>query len=96
MPWGDYKVLETDNINYTVIYTCMGLPGIYNIEYAWILTRDPVASDEVMDKALAALAAKAPEYDISALYATPQGADCPYQTAPQSEAPMGWTQAFLQ
>lgn len=81
----------------------MGLPGIYNIEYAWILTRDPVASDEVMDKALAALAAKAPEYDITALYATPQGdgaltsgADCPYQTAPQSEAPMGWTQAFLQ
>ena len=91
MPWGDYKVLETDNDNYTVVYTCMGLPGIYNIEYAWILTRDPYPSDAVMDKALAALASGVPKYDMTALYATPQGegalksgADCPYETAPQS------------
>lgn len=105
-PAGDYKVLETDYDNYTVIYTCMGLPGLFNIEYVWILTRDANPSEDVINTALEVIAAKVPKYDTTALKLTPQGegalasgAACPYDTAPQSPAPgvFGWFfDGFLQ
>ena len=105
IPKGDYKVIETDYDSYTVIYTCMGLPGVYNIEYAWILTRDVHPSDEVMQKAFNAITTKIPHYDYqTALYATPQGEaalssgeDCNYAARPtsvhNSKDALGW---FLQ
>ena len=103
IPAGDYKVVETDYDSYTVIYTCTGLGGFYNIEYVWILTRDAQPSQEVLDKAMSAAAAKVPEYDLGQLYATPQGTgalssgeDCPYQTAPQSVLPASWYDALIQ
>ena len=103
-PAGDYKVVETDYESYTVIYTCFGLPSLVNIEYAWILTRDLYPSDEVMDKAYAAIAAKLPKYDIRDLKAYPQGAgalstgeDCPYDTEPKSsKSAQGCFANFLQ
>ena len=96
-PAGDYKVLETDYENYTVIYTCAGIPHLYNIEYVWILTRDINPSEEVINMALDAIAEKVPEYNMSALQVTPQGEgalksgkDCPYDTAPQTPAPSAY------
>ena len=67
VPAGDYKILETDYTSYTVLYTCMGLPGVYNIEYVWILTREQDPSDEVMDHALDVIRTKVPKYDMDAL-----------------------------
>ena len=94
IPAGDYKVVETDYTSYTVIYTCTGLPGIYNIEYVWILTRDPIPSQDVLDKAMEAIHTKIPKYDSDVLFATPQGSaaltsgdDCPYQTRPMYSEP---------
>ena len=97
-PAGDYKVLETDYENYTVVYTCIGVPHVFNIEYAWILTREANPSEEVMNKALSVLAAKVPKYNISALQSTPQGSACPYSTAPTSqiESEVGFFDGYLQ
>lgn len=102
VPAGDYKVVSTDYDSYTVIYTCMGLPGVYNIEYVWILTRDVNPSDEVMNAAFDVVKEKLPKYDLTALYSTPQGAgalesgeDCPYTSAPTT--PKGYfADYFLQ
>ena len=91
-PAGDYKVVETDYENYTVIYTCFGLASA-NIEYAWIMTRDANPTKEVMDKAYAAIATKIPKYDssIKNFPATPQGDGalksgeaCPYDSQPNA------------
>ena len=91
VPAGDYKILETDYDGYAVIYTCMGLGGIFNIEYVWILTRDPNPSAEIIEKAMNVLSTKIPKYDVSALQLTPQGdgalasgASCPYESQPNS------------
>ena len=94
VPAGDYKILETDYDNYTVIYTCTGVPHTFNVEYAWILTRDQNPSDEIMSKALSVLAEKVPKYDFdTAFYETPQmlsdGSACP-GNAPTSTQEKFW------
>ena len=71
IPAGDYKVLSTDYENYTVIYTCAGLAGLYNIEYVWILCRDTDPSQDIIDTAMDAVRTKVPLYDITALTRTP-------------------------
>ena len=89
IPAGDYKILETDYDNYTVVYGCSGIPNTYNIEYAWILTRDANPSQAIVDKGLEVIRTKIPTYNMSALYATPtgdaalsNGGDCPYESEP--------------
>ena len=99
VPAGDYKVLGTDYDNYTVIYTCNGFLGMYNIEYVWILTRDTNPSDDVLNTAMDVVREKVPLYDITALTTTAQGDNalsdgsaCPYDTAPQivNTDEIGW------
>ena len=54
-PWkGDYWVLDTDYDNYASIYTCQDNFGLFKIELAWILAKDPGLKGDKMDKALAA------------------------------------------
>ena len=38
---GDYKILATDYIGYTVVYSCRDLAKHLSNEYVWILARDP-------------------------------------------------------
>ena len=86
IPEGDYKVLETDYDNYSVVYTCFGVKHIYNIEYIWILTRDMNPSDEILQKAYDAVKRAVPKYDLNNLHVTETTLDngdaCPYDEAP--------------
>ena len=95
--WGDYRVIETDYDNYSVIYNCTG--GDSNVhykEYAWILTRTPDPSQEILTKAWNGLLAKVPRYksqhwDPDNMYpfkkrtahVLENGDPCPYDTAPR-------------
>jgi apolipoprotein D and lipocalin family protein len=38
-PWGDYRVLDTDYVSYTVIYSCTSLNDVYHIGSGWVLGR---------------------------------------------------------
>ena len=38
-PWGDYKVLETDYDNYSVVWSCSSF-WLFHVEYSWILARE--------------------------------------------------------
>merc|ERR1711997_1300465 len=54
-PAGDYWVLDTDYDNYASIYACQSILGLFKIEFAWILVRDPSnVSEETKTKALEA------------------------------------------
>ena len=97
VPAGDYKIMETDYTNYTVLYTCTGFLGAYSVEYVWILTREPEPSDDVMNKALDVVRTKVPKYDMSALAATHQGDDCPYDSQPNGHpTEIGWIANYRQ
>lgn len=39
-PWGDYKVIETDYENYSIVYSCTNIAFVYQ-DMAWILARNP-------------------------------------------------------
>ena len=52
-PTGDYWVLDTDYDNFVSIYSCQDTFGLFKIEFAWILVRDPTnVTQEAMNKAL--------------------------------------------
>ena len=93
IPAGDYKVLETDYENFSIVHGCESMPGQdFNTEYVWILTRDVYPSNHIMQHAYNVIANKVPLYDMSLLVPTPQGhgalpsgADCPYDSAPYGE-----------
>ena len=96
MPAGDYKVVDTDYDNYTVVFGCTGL-GLFNIEYVWILTREASPDQSIIDQAIDSVQTKLPQYDISALYATPQGdsalasgESCPYDSQPTASSPTNY------
>ena len=47
--------MDTDYDNYVSIYSCQDTFGLFKIEFAWILARDPNNfTQEMRDKALAA------------------------------------------
>ena len=54
-PTGDYWILDTDYDNYVSIYSCQDTFGLFKIEFAWILVRDPDnVPQEIRDKAMEA------------------------------------------
>lgn len=56
----NYKVLDTDYENYSVVYACDNwLGGIYHSQNAWILSRTPYMTPTVFAKAQSALKAAA-------------------------------------
>lgn len=38
-PWGDYRVLATDYVSYSVIYSCTSFYDIYHFGAGWVLGR---------------------------------------------------------
>ncbi|NXI61149.1 APOD protein, partial [Anseranas semipalmata] len=39
MPAAPYWVLDTDYENYSLVYSCTSVLGLFHVEYAWILSR---------------------------------------------------------
>jgi len=38
-PWGDYEVIETDYVNYSIVYSCTSIAFVYQ-DMVWVLARD--------------------------------------------------------
>ncbi|XP_069975883.1 apolipoprotein D [Penaeus vannamei] len=71
----EYHILETDYENYSSVYNCFE-EGDYHWQYAWLLTRAQVPSEEVIATARQAFANNG--IDLSLFHVTYQGDDCPY------------------
>lgn len=48
VPQGDYRVVSTDYENYSVVYSCSKVFGVYRVEFAWILGRIADISSSVL------------------------------------------------
>ena len=54
-PAGDLWILDTDYENFSSVYACTDFFGVFKIEFAWILVRDPKnVTFEAMNRALEA------------------------------------------
>lgn len=40
--WGNYDIIDLDSDKYVAIYSCSSIMGLYRMQQAWILTRDPL------------------------------------------------------
>ena len=69
-------MLDTDYDSFAFIYSCsFALPGIYRLEYAWILTRKALVEgtpefDAIKKKAYAVFKDKVPLFDTSIMQTT--------------------------
>ena len=48
-PGADYRIIDTDYLNYAVVYSCLGI-GIYHVEMLWVMGRNSVLTDDYMMK----------------------------------------------
>ena len=52
-PWGNYKVLSVDHNSYAIVYGCtLNLAGSLNLDYLWILGRQPLKIGSTESNAL--------------------------------------------
>ncbi|KAJ1526421.1 hypothetical protein ONE63_009555 [Megalurothrips usitatus] len=51
----NYWVLDTDYVNYSVVYSCADLAGLLKLESAWILSRDATLAADSKDLVEAAI-----------------------------------------
>ncbi len=63
-------MVSTDYDNYSIVYSCSKLLGLYRVEFAWILGRVADIPGEILAQAIDILKIKVPSYDISKLYFT--------------------------
>ena len=50
---GDYRVMETDYNDYAIVYSKSKILWVWTIEYAWILARSPIRSQDRINELLA-------------------------------------------
>lgn len=77
-PKGDYRVVETDYDNYSIVYSCTEVLGFGKFHYVWILTRAQTISDDIKKRADEVLKAKVPSYDYANFRITKQDSTCTY------------------
>jgi len=73
-PAGDYRVVETDYDNYSLVFSCRDLAHIVYAEFAWILTRDPQPDPNTISRLKTTLASY--NVDVSKFQVTNQ-TGCP-------------------
>ena len=71
LPKGDYKILETDYTNFTIIHSFNQF-GCLKYEWVWILTREKVISKELSDKCFQILEERIPHLKIENFHKTIQ------------------------
>ncbi len=94
-PSGDYRVLNTDYTNYSVIYSCMNLLNVAKIENVWILSRGVDLDDKLMKEARDIIRERVPWYSVeNNMRDTEQGGKCKY--LPLSELEEAFYSGFLE
>ena len=72
-------ILASDYDTYAVTYLCEQVTRNFKQEYVYIDTRDPLAPERVLNKAVDALREKYPDFDLNRLVKVTQGVDvCEY------------------
>ena len=83
-PAGDYKVIGTDYDNYSVVYSCTNLAGLYSFENVWILSRAEHIDATHLEEVKAIMREQIPKYDFETMSnPTTQGSVCPYDSEPE-------------
>jgi len=77
-PAGDYRVVETDYENYSLVYSCTNFLKISKFQYFWLLTRNATLTDEIKNRAQDLIKQKVPDYDFADIRVTKQLGDCVY------------------
>lgn len=72
-PAGPYWVLSTDHEGHSLVYGCTDYLGLFHVEFAWILARQPTLPDETIEELHSILTDA--EVDVSKMTATKQDAD---------------------
>lgn len=73
----NYQVVETDYESYSIVYSC----GNFK-QFLWLLTREPVVSDELYNQMLATAKASLPNFNFDKLNDRDyQGDKCTYNAA---------------
>lgn len=49
LPSFEYKIISTDYVNYSIVYSCAGF-GIFNVEMLWVLGRENTIKDDIWQK----------------------------------------------
>ena len=75
---GDYRVLDTDYENYSVVYSCTPSFLFFKTEYIWILTRARTPAAGIITAAENVAKTKVPGYSFSNLYYPKQAGTCQY------------------
>ncbi|CDW86008.1 apolipoprotein d [Stylonychia lemnae] len=77
-PAGDYRVLDTDYENYSLVYSCTNIFGLSKFHFVWLLTRKPELTADITKKVTDVLKARVSDYEFSNFHVTKQLGDCKY------------------
>jgi lipocalin len=75
---GDYRVLETDYTEYSVVYSCKTFLFFFKTENIWILTRDRTPDASIIATAENVAKTKVPSYGFDNFERPQQGGSCQY------------------
>jgi len=67
----NYRIIDTDYENYSLIYSC----DENDMQYLWLMSREPTLSDELYNQMIATAQEKVPHYDFSQLIMDKQNAN---------------------
>ena len=95
IPEADYRILDTDYKTYSLVYSCESIFGVAKNEYIWLLTRDKIVRDDVIEKAKHFIAERLPWYKLSNLIRTRQGGSCVYLPVEEVEESTIEMEAYL-
>lgn len=63
LPKSPYKVLSTDYRSYALVYSCSNIFGLFHIDFAWILARSRMVSEDKISQLRGKMAAAGVDVD---------------------------------